>query len=50
MLTGRPSYVYFEDEPVRQMSMKRLSRDQARRIVANIAKLLEPLRHASAKL
>jgi hypothetical protein len=33
------AYVYFEDETVRQMSMKRLSRDEARRIAANIAKL-----------
>jgi hypothetical protein len=33
------AYVYFDDEPVRQMSMKRLSQDEARRIAVNIAKL-----------
>jgi len=38
--TGQPlAYVTFEDEPQRQMSMKRLSRDEARRIAVNIAKL-----------
>jgi hypothetical protein len=38
--TGRPiAYVYFEDEPQRQMSMKRMSRDEAFLIAVNIAKL-----------
>ena len=37
---GRPiAYVYFEDEPQRQMSMKRMSRDEAFLIAVNIAKL-----------
>jgi hypothetical protein len=34
-----PAYVYFEDGPVRQISMKRLNWDEARRIAANLAKL-----------
>jgi hypothetical protein len=33
------AYIYFEDQSVRQSSLKRLSRDEARRIAANIAKL-----------
>jgi hypothetical protein len=33
------AYVYFEDEPQRQMSMKRLSRDEAFLVAVNIEKL-----------
>ena len=33
------AYVYFENEPQRQLSTKRLSRDEAFLIAANIAKL-----------
>ena len=33
------AYLYFEDERQRQMSMKRLSRDEAFLIAVNIAKL-----------
>jgi len=37
---GQPlAYLHFEDEPQRQMSMKRLSRDEAFLIAVNIAKL-----------